>query len=470
MKLTRSDLLGIPHREFRNDAGFSHAAIRGVSTDSRTVKPGDVFFALRGERFDGHAFLPHVFAHGASVAIVEHAASLPSGISGPLLVVDDTTKAFGALARIYRRRFEIPVLAVGGSNGKTTTKDMIAAVLAQTMNVLSTKGNLNNHIGVPQTLFRLEQKHDIAVVEIGTNHPGEIEYLCEMLQPTHGLLTNIGREHLEFLHTLERVAEEEGALFSYLAADAHAAAIVNLDDPRVAALANRVGRKLGFGFASRSAAVKGRNLLLDAMSCARFDFIGPRMKKAVTVQLGVPGAHNAMNALAAAAVGLQFQISPGAIRDALQAFRPSSRRMEVMTIAGVRVFNDTYNANPDSTIAALKTLAAASTSGKRIAVLGDMLELGTEGIEEHRRVGAEVAALGVDYLLTYGSLAKHIRDAANIRFSAHYDQKNILAEYLMELVGPGDVVLVKGSRGLRMEDIVTFLQERFRGSPTTGTS
>lgn len=462
MRMTRKDLLSIPHREFRNEAVLSGNTLGGVSTDSRAVKPGDLFVAVKGERFDGHAFLPQAFSAGAAAAVVQHDVAIPPGVAGPLLVVDDTTKALGALARTYRSRFDIPVIAIAGSNGKTTTKDMIAAVLRQRYAVLSTEGNLNNHFGVPHTLFRLEKKHDIAVIEIGTNHPGEIAYLCDILRPTYGLLTNIGREHLQFLGSLDGVAAEEGMLFAFLSDVKHAAAIVNADDARVVTLSSGIAKRALYGFAARRAAVRGNHLTLDETGRARFEFTGERMNKSMAVHLAVPGPHNALNALAAAATGLMFRVAPGAIRDALQAFRPASRRMEAVSIGGVLVFNDAYNANPDSTVAALKTLSAVSVPGKKIVVLGDMLELGAGGPEEHRRVGLEVAALGFEYLLTYGSLARHIHDAAGVRFAAHYDQKNILAEYLAELVAPGDAVLVKGSRGLRMEDIVTFLQERLR--------
>jgi UDP-N-acetylmuramoyl-tripeptide--D-alanyl-D-alanine ligase len=199
---------------------------------------------------------------------------------------------------------------------------------------------------------------------------------------------------------------------------------------------------------------------------ARLSVTGRRMRKAMKVQLGIPGEHNARNALAAAAVGLTFQVTPKQICRALESFAPADKRMQVENLSGVVVYNDTYNANPDSTIAALQTLAAAQVMGKKIAVLADMLELGESASEEHVRVGREVARLGIEYLLTFGQLAKHIHNTAKGSFVVHYDQKNILAEYLAELVTPGDAVLVKGSRGMNMEDVVTFLKERLHQAAT----
>jgi UDP-N-acetylmuramoyl-tripeptide--D-alanyl-D-alanine ligase len=461
MRLTLRDLQDLKPLEIRNRERLQ-GVLTGVSTDSRTTRSGDVFFALRGPSFDGHQFLGEALARGARVAIVEVATShWPTTGDAPLVVVEDTTKALGTLAQLYRSKFSIPVLAIGGSSGKTTTKEMTAAVLAARLNVLRTEKNLNNHIGVPKTLFRLERKHDVAVVEIGTNHPGELKVLCEILMPTHGLLTNIGAEHLEFFESIDGVAREEGLLFEWLARHA-GVALVNADDPRVVSVARACRRRISFGFSSRGAGVRGRSLWLDDRGRAQFEFSGGRIRKRRKVCLGVPGRHQAANALAAAAVGLTFGIPAAAIVEALQTFAASDKRMAVFDLRDVTVLDDTYNANPDSTIAALQTLAAMRVTGKRVAVLGDMLELGPCEAEEHRRIGEAAARLGIDYVLTYGSRAKQIHDAAKNVFAVHYDQKNVLAEYLVELVAPGDAVLIKGSRGMAMEDVVTFLVQRLR--------
>lgn len=464
MKLTAKELAQIVHKEFRNAGLLRGKRLTGVSTDTRTLREGNLFVALRGERTDGHRYLTDAFARGALAAIVEGGAETASVGSRPLLVVEDSVRALGMLARLHRDRFTIPVIAVAGSNGKTTTKDMMTAVLSTRLRVLSTEGNHNNHIGVPLTLFNLDRKHDIAVVEIGTNHPGELAWLCEVLQPTHGIVTAIGHEHLEFFGSLKGVAQEEGTLYRVLRERKKGVAFVNADDPQIVGLARVVKQRVRYGFAARVAQVRGRDLHLASNGCPVFRLSGPRMKKPQEVRLAVPGEHNAVNALAAAAVGLAFRIPATEIRHALENVQPSSKRLEVVNLEGVLIFNDTYNANPDSMLASLRTLAATQVKGKRIAVLADMRELGAAAPAEHARIGRAVRDLGIDYLLTYGTLAQQIHDAAGLPLAVHYDQKNVLAEYLAELIAPGDAVLVKGSRSMKMEDVVAFLEERLRSA------
>jgi UDP-N-acetylmuramoyl-tripeptide--D-alanyl-D-alanine ligase len=458
VKLTLRDLDKLTLVESRHRELLKGKAITGVSTDSRKVNPGAIFVALKGENFDGHQFVEDTFRKGAIAAIVDE---LFVGVSDkPLFIVKDTTFALGELARIYRMKFDIPVLAIGGSNGKTTTKDMTTAVLSTSYKVLGTDGNLNNHIGVPQTLLRLETKHQMAVVEIGTNHPGEIEYLCRILQPTHGLLTNIGKEHLEFFESLEGVALEEGSLFSHLRKKKKSVAFVNADDLRIRLKARGIRRRITYGISAKQVDVRGKVGRTNESGCITFEYASRRPVKRGAIQLEIPGEHNALNALAAATVGLTFKVPANRIKKALESLRPTVKRMELLNCGGVSIYNDTYNANPDSMVAALRTLASARVSGKRIAVLGDMRELGVQGKEEHSLVGREAAQLGIDYVLTFGELARSIHEAANMQGALHYDQKNMLAEYLAELVSPGDAVLVKGSRGMKMEDIVTFLEKR----------
>ena len=469
MRLTARDLEKIPHGEFRNREMLARNPVRGISTDSRTTRPGDLFVALRGGSFDGHRFVGAALKAGAVAALVEEIDPAQAG-GKPVMCVGSTYVALGALARAYRDRFGIPFIAVGGSNGKTTTKEMIAGVLAEKYSVLATEGNLNNNIGVPMTLFRLNRKHEVAVVEIGTNHPGEIRDLCAVLAPTHGVITNIGREHLEFFGSLDGVAREEGELFAFLGSLPGGTALVGADDTRVRDAARAVKRKVTYGFRTPRASVRGRNVTLGTDGCASFEFRAAAMKRWHRVRLPLPGKHNAMNGLCAAAAGIVFHVPPARIARALESCRGVGRRMETLTLAGVTVLNDTYNANPDSAIAALETLAALGVRGKRIAVLADMKELGPGAAAEHRVVGEKAAALGIDYLLTYGDLARHIRDGAAIPGAIHYEGKNVLAEYLAELVTPGDAVLVKGSRSMHMEDIVSFLTERLGSARRAGTA
>ncbi len=469
MKLTKDEILRIQHQAA---IGFEamRASVTGVSTDSRNVKQGDVFLAIRGEKFDGHNFVTTAVQSRALVVVVDRrwAEANPAmmvSLNVPKLIVENTVLALGELARLHRRKWKIPVLAVGGSNGKTTTKEMIKQILSEKFKVLATEGNLNNHIGVPLTILRLDRTHTIAVVEVGTNHFGEIKYLAEILEPTHGLITNIGHEHLEFFGTVQGVAKAEGELFDWLR-HSKGTALVNRDDSHLSRISKGM-KSAGYGMTAKSVDVKGTLAGFDERACPRVT-IKPKAKKTLVIDLKVPGEHNARNALAAAAVGIHFKVPGTKIQKALSSFGASSKRMEMVSLAGVNILNDTYNSNPDSVVAALSTLRSMNTSGKRIAVLADMLELGKEAMDQHRHIGRMVSRHNIEYLLTYGPLSKFTNDAAHTKFKVHYDQKNMLCEYLAELLSEGDVVLIKGSRGMKMEDVVEFLKARLQADPKIG--
>jgi UDP-N-acetylmuramoyl-tripeptide--D-alanyl-D-alanine ligase len=342
---------------------------------------------------------------------------------------------------------------------------MIRSVLATKYRVLSTEGNLNNHIGVPQTLFRLEKKHDVAVIEIGTNHPGEIDYLCSILEPTHGLLTNIGREHLEFFGSLDGVAQSEGELFVWLAKH-HGFVFINADDKYLVRGAKKNKKAMSYGFSARGASVKGK---IDSFTDHGKTVlqVKARGKKPFSITVGVPGAHNAQNALAAAAVGIKMKVPAADIQASLASFKSASKRMQVESIGQLTILNDTYNANPDSTEAALATLQSINAAGKKIAVLADMLELGKHAEEHHRQIGKNTAQRGIEILLTYGPLSKAIHDSASVETKAHFENKNALIDYLVRILADGDLVLVKGSRGMKMEDVILGLRDQL--SPKTGT-
>ena len=454
--------MNVDHVREQNFDGVWGKRLRGVSTDSRMVKQGDVFFAIRGNRFDGHTFVREAFSRGCIAAVVEesfaHENSLEPG--APLLFVKDSVKALGGFARWYRRKFDVPLIAVTGSNGKTTTKEMVAAVLSEKFTVLKTEGNLNNHIGVPMTLFRLEKKHQAAVIEMGTNHFGEIEYLCSVAEPTHGLITNIGRAHLEFFGDVEGVAKAKGELFEWLGS--HGLGFVNADDPLVLEKSKRLRKKFTYGLTGKRVNVKGRFLGLNRWVQPRFSVGGHPLPRPFSVQLRTCGTYAAENALAAAAVGIHFGVNARKIKSALESFRARSKRMEVLKVQGVTILNDTYNANPDSVLAALKTLALMECKGKKIVVLGDMLELGEVSEREHRSIGREIQSLQLEYVLTYGSDASVIVAESHVPYAFHFEEKSMLIAHLEELVAPGDIVLVKGSRGMKMEDVVVHLTEHVR--------
>jgi UDP-N-acetylmuramoyl-tripeptide--D-alanyl-D-alanine ligase len=465
MNLTLSDCLKISHLAVIDVTGHEKQNFTGVSIDSRTIEQGNLFLAIRGEKFDGHNFVTAAIRTGAAAVIVdrqwvENNAALMASLAVPRLVVENTTVALGALARVYRRKFRIPVLAIGGSNGKTTTKEMIHAVLGKKYRVLSTQGNLNNHIGVPQTLFRLVRSHRAAVIEMGTNHAGEIRALCQIAEPTHALITNIGREHLEFFGSVAGVVKAETELFDWLKERRKRKAIVfvNKDNGQLVKKAKGL-KSLSYGLKA-PADVRGTVMGFDQKGRAKLR-IRSKGKSGFDVQLSVPGHHNVVNALAAATIGLAFRVPTKKIQSALQSFSTPGKRMEELNISGFTVFNDTYNSNPDSVLAALQTMKSFAAKGKRIAVLADMLELGASAEKEHKYIGSIVSRYGVEYLLTYGELSRFTSAESRTKFKAHYEQKNMLAEYLAELLTPGDVVLIKGSRAMKMEDIVTFLKERF---------
>jgi len=466
------DIISIPNAEI-HDLRFKSA--KSVSTDSRSVSAGEIFFALRGEKFDGHNFIMDAIGKKAACAIVDRrwyrsikfeTRPPKSELSSyPIVVVEDTTHALGDLARIYRRKFSMPIIAIGGSNGKTTTKEMTAKVLEKKMKVVKTSGNHNNQIGVPLTIFNFRKSHEAAVVEIGTNHFGEIKRLCEILEPDAGLITNIGAEHLEFFKNLNGVKKEESVLFDFLA-DSNGIAFVNADDANIANIPKFPRRKFRYGFqSSRSRRnLSGRLFGVDKKGCALFEL--KYNGKTELVHLRVPGIHNAMNALAAAAIGSHFDLSLLEIKMALENYNASEKRMQLIEAGGVKILNDTYNSNPESAIAAIRWLSIVRTNGKRIAVLADMLELGEVAEYEHQKVGHEIASTVLDYLFTFGSLAKEIAaaadessgQAANAKLVTEiFDDKEKLTRRLLRTLSHGDVVLVKGSRGMKMEEVVDAL-------------
>jgi len=462
MKLALDTLRSIPYMDA---LGFDKARskqLTGVSTDTRSLAQGNLFIALRGDRFNGHDFLSVALEKGAEALLVDATwakvnGPMVSSAHVPVVIVGDTTKALADLGRAHRRVWGGKVLAIGGSNGKTTTKDMVRAVLGKKYYTVATEGNLNNHIGVPLTLLRIGARDEVAVVELGTNHPGEIAALCDICEPTHGLITNIGQEHLEFFGDVKGVAEEEGTLFDWLAQH-DGNGIINQDDAEVTRKAKKLDRRVTYGFRSRTAAVRGASLTTDELGNASFE-VQRAGKRPAMVALRTPGIQMAQNALASFAVGEMFSVPSGDRIDALGEFSASAKRMQSLTVNGVTILNDTYNSNPDSVRVALETLVAVQTDGKRIAVLGDMRELGPAAEKAHAEVGTWLKQFNVDYLLAFGPLSKHTYIRSTAKHSFHYDQKNVLSEYLLELVSRGDVVLIKGSRGLAMEDVVGFLTD-----------
>jgi UDP-N-acetylmuramoyl-tripeptide--D-alanyl-D-alanine ligase len=444
--------------------------IRQIITDSRSVRRGDLFVALRGERFDGHEFVPAALAQGAVGAIVQDRYRLPPSsaavrriersVAPFLFGVRDPLFAYQQLATHYRSRFDIPVVAVTGSNGKTTTKEMVAAVLGQRWRVLKTEGNFNNRIGVPATLFRLTPRHQAAVIEMGVDQQGQTTRLCEIVRPTIGVITNIGPDHLEFFGSMEGSAQAKAELLDQLPSDG--LAILNADDSYFDYLAARAQcRVMSFGF-SAMADVRASGVTSDTRYGTTFRLHLPGKSRPTIVRIKVHGTHNVTNALAGAAVGAALHLSGSMISQGLGRFRPAAMRSQVVTHHGVHFINDCYNANPASMKAALQLLAQWSPAGKRIAVLGDMLELGQETGGMHRDVGQFLAEQGLSRLIACGTLGRDIAEGARQGGMAESKIDEVVdaaaaADHLKRIVRQGDVVLVKASRGMKMEQVVHAL-------------
>ncbi|MFC5300166.1 UDP-N-acetylmuramoyl-tripeptide--D-alanyl-D-alanine ligase [Azospira restricta] len=426
------------------DAGFY-----AVSTDSRAIRAGDLFVALRGERFDGHDFIGTVASEGAVGAVVAaDAAEALKDVGLPLIAVADTRLALGALAAHWRAGFDLPLIAVTGSNGKTTTKEMIACILQAAFggDVLATQGNLNNDIGLPLTLLQLRAHHQAAIVEMGMNHPGEIGYLTRLARPTVALVTNAQRAHLQGMGTLDAIAREKGTIYDGLAADG--VAVINADDPHAPLWqAMNVGRRvISFGL-DGAADVHGRVRLHGLET--ELHFITPAGEGAV--DLALPGAHNARNALAAVAATFAAGVPLAAIAAGLAAFKGVKGRLQRRAGAnGAVILDDTYNANPDSMRAGIDVLA--STIGRKILVLGDMGEIGDAAAQYHDEVGGYAKSAGVDALYALGEAsaiaARNFGDGAH-----HYKKIEDLIEALKPELTANTTVLVKGSRFMRMERV-----------------
>jgi UDP-N-acetylmuramoyl-tripeptide--D-alanyl-D-alanine ligase len=423
----------------------------GVSTDTRSIAAGDLFVALRGDRFDGHAFLAQAKQAGAVAALVD--ARYGGEYPFPVVAVEDTKRALGDLARGWRRRFSPVLVAVAGSNGKTTVKEMLAAILrshAGEAGVLATRGNLNNDIGLPLTLLRLRAEHKLCAIELGMNHKGEIAYLADIARPTVALVNNAQREHLEFMNSVQEVAAENAGVYDALPAEG--AAVVNGDDPHAAYFRQRAGarRVVDFGVEAKAAVSGGYSLkaLTSEISIAT-----PRGEAKAT--LAIPGLHNVRNALAAAACAFAAQIPPETIARGLGAFRPYTGRLQVKQAAsGATVIDDTYNANPDSVRAAIDVLA--SCQPPRVLVLGDMGEVGAQGPQFHREVGSYARSRKIDSLYAIGEAALHAVEAFG---PAGYHAKSIeeLLQAVRESAKPKTTLLVKGSRFMKMERVVAAL-------------
>ncbi len=425
----------------------------GVSTDTRSVGQGQLFVAIRGEHFDGHDFLAVAKQRGAAAALVDERHSCAAAPL-PLLVADDTRRALGRLGRSWRLRFAPVVIAITGSNGKTTTKEMLASILrrhAGEDGALATRGNLNTVIGVPMTLLDLRASHRYCAIELGMNHPGEIAMLAQIAQPTIALVNNAQREHLEFMQSVEAVAAENASVFDALPEDG--IAVLNAEDAMAGVFREKAGRRKRIEFGIEAGEVTGRY----ALKALESEIVFRTPLGEARAMLAIAGLHNVRNALAAAACAHAAGIPPDVIGEGLAAFRPYVGRLQVkQTLAGATLIDDSYNANPDSVRAAIDVLA--SCPGPTALVLGDMGEVGGQGPEFHAEVGRYAKQKGIDVFFAFGSASKE-SVAVFGEGAKHFDQWHEIAANLKN----ARTILVKGSRFMRMERIVAELVGEMRG-------
>ncbi len=446
-KLTVAEIVCATKGILVNGEGKNY--ISSVSIDGRQAEPDSVFFAIKGENTDGHLYLAQAVSAGAKAVVVhEDVAALP-GID--IIKVDDTTEAMLNLAAYYKKRFQIPFIAITGSSGKTTTKDLVASVLAQQFNTLKTQGNFNNETGMPLTLFRLNSTHEIAVIELGMSRFGEIDNMAKRLQPDVAAITNIGYSHIGELKTQENIFKAKSEVLQYLAEGQ--TAIVNGDDRHLNTLSSDKYSIIKVGI--ENGEVRAENIVQSAAGVC-FEAAG----ELYTFRLS--GRHNVLNCLFAITIGKLYSLSQKQIQAGLDCFAPSDNRMDIRECGGITLINDVYNSNPDAVKGALDVLCNAAGKSRKVAVLADMLEMGPYAESLHYAVGEYAGKSGVDCLLTVGEDAVHMQRGAEengVKQTHYFNNNDELAEGLIDLIKKGDFVLLKGSRGMHLEEVVEKLKK-----------
>ncbi len=442
--------------------GSGPQVFSSVSIDTRTLKPGDFYFALRGKRLDGHQFVADALKLGAAGVVVEREDAVPAG--APAIVVDDTTLALGRFAAAYRAKFDIPVFAVTGSNGKTTTKEMLAAILSHRLRTVYAPASFNNNIGVPLTALKINHETQAAVFELELNELGGTARLARICQPRYGVITNVGDTHLETMKDRDGVAQEKGELLQCL--PRQGTAILNADDPVVMDLAHRhwAGRVLTFGL-EQPADLWATDVKATDLSGVRFKIQGRH-----PVSLRMPGAHNVLNALAACAALVASGVSVEKALAGLDRFRPLPLRLAVQRLSQVTLIDDSYNANPQSVQAALRVLRECAPAGQRMAFLGDMLELGEASARLHEELGRELATV-VDRAVLVGVMSEHVvRGAVDAGMARDRlisgEASDRLPDAAFDMIRPGDTILVKGSRATAMELVSREIARRYAEDST----
>ncbi|HYE30030.1 MAG TPA: UDP-N-acetylmuramoyl-tripeptide--D-alanyl-D-alanine ligase [Methylomirabilota bacterium] len=430
--------------------------VQRICSDTRALQPGDLFVALRGENFDGHNFLNEAYSKGAVAFLVER-QRLPSDFQQSAIIVEDCRSALGKIAARYRATLPTTVIAVAGSNGKTTSKELIAGTLRSALKIHASQASFNNDIGVPLTLLGLDASHQAAVVEIGTNHPGELEPLARMAQPQIGVITSIGREHLEFFHDLKGVAQEEGALAEVIPASGKL--FINGDSPELESIIRRARCEVIRCGAGEQNDWRCSDVSITA-SGTEFQVHSPTSRFNGRYTVNLLGAHMAVNALFALAIAASLGLTPEQAREGLSQAQGAKMRLQVVQTPEFLILNDAYNANADSMAAAVETLAQYPASGRRVAVLGDMGELGSAAADSHLEIGKRVANAGVDLLIAVGRWSGVVAEAARasgLQQVQAFRTVEDVAPVFRQSLRTGDTILVKASRSARLERLVETL-------------
>jgi len=430
-------------RIFKSALGISlDVEFKGVTTDSREVQKGDLYIAISGERVNGHSFLKEVFDNGAIAALVSKSFDQ---IDGYQILVEDTVSAIGKVSTLWREQFNFPIIGITGSNGKTSTKELLKHILSAKFDVHATEGNYNTSIGLPLTLLQLTSFHGASILEMGANQPGDIKELCKITNPTHGLITNVAPAHLEGFGSIENIAKTKGALFESLS---EGVSFVNITDNQVSKL-KIFGDRVTFGLTPDCDYPADLHHEEDSTITLTIN--------AQEIPTNSTNLSFAKNVIAASAIAQELGLGWDTIIDRIKTFIPPKGRCEVKNNGKITVIDDTYNANLESTIAAIDYLKAFSGNGQRIFVFGDMLELGASSIEQHKTIGEKCNDSKIDAVLTFGKETIATDGALLIDYHRHYNHKEDLLNTLSEIAKDGDKVLVKGSRGMKMETIVEML-------------
>lgn len=447
---TLQDVLNAVKGTFAGDPALLNETVKSVSIDSRTIEQGALFVAIKGDRFDGHSFIPDVLGKGALAAISEQP------MEGSVILVKDTLEAYQDLAAYYRSLFEIPFVGITGSVGKTTTKELFSTVLSQHFNTHKNTGNLNNQTGVPQTLFRLEETHQAAVIEMGTNHFGEIDRLARMVRPDLCVMTNIGESHIEFLGSREGILKAKSEMFVHMKKGG--SIIVNGDDPLLRTLIGKHDNLITYGLGD-NCDFYATDLKEDGL--AGTSFTAHHKGEELELYLPAPGKYMVQNALCAMAVGTVLGMSKDEIRKGIAAFSPTAGRMHVIRKDSLTIINDAYNANPTSMSASIET--ACKADGRTVLILGDMYELGSKELDYHRQMGECAAQNKADLLLCVGKLSFEMYMGATAKGcpAIYFGNKEVLLRELPELLEEGDTVLIKASHGMHLEEVAKWLEENY---------